>query len=136
MVVKGLELVAALQGSAGSRADGRAWVPGSAAQRWGQVLDGVGIENEVQGGAHPQQRVTAKSRSRQGDPDPGSSRCAQSRHLRRTPGGERKEKGGLSLRTPSPHRAVLAQLQRRGSERLHRPQSPDPDCRALRRHRR
>lgn len=92
VVVNGLVLAASLKRNSWSRADCGAWVPGSAAQRSGQVLDGVGIENEVQGGAHSQQRVTAKSRSHQGDQDPGSTRCAQSRHLRRTQGRKRERR--------------------------------------------
>lgn len=46
IVVNRLVLVATLEQNSGSRADCR--VPRSAAQRWGQVLDGVGIdENRV-----------------------------------------------------------------------------------------
>lgn len=84
-------LVDSLKRNPGSRADCGAWVPGSAAHLRG-VLDGVGVENEVQGGAHSQQRVTAKSRSHQGGQDPGSTRCAQSRHLRRTQGSKRERR--------------------------------------------
>lgn len=92
VVVNGLVLIPARVQNSWRGADCRAWLPRSAAQRWGQVLDSVGIENRVQGGAHSQQRVAAKSRRYQRDQDPGSSCCAQSHHLRRTQEGERKRK--------------------------------------------
>lgn len=63
VVVNGLVLVPALVRDPGSRADRGARVPGSAAQRRGQVLDGVGIdENRVQGGAHSDLEVTTEGR--------------------------------------------------------------------------
>lgn len=115
VVVNGLVLVPSNIENSRSRADWGACVPGSAAQRWGQVLDGVGVENRVQGGAHSQQRVAVESCRYQGDQDLGSSRCSQCPHFGRT---REIEKGGISLCNPDPHEAGLVRLQSRGSGSL------------------
>lgn len=62
VVVKSLVLVPTLVQDSWRHADGRARLSRSATQRWGQVLDSVGIdENRVQGGADSEQREAAKS---------------------------------------------------------------------------